>query len=241
MVDAALDLGGEISGVVTDEETDDPIGRIWVYVWGTEEFLFRATVTDGDGRYRATGLPDGEYKLFFVDVLYPVGYVAEYYDDEGTFEDADPVRVSLRQERSGIDAALEPMLRPDLALQDVEVEAAPVEEGDVRGPHPGLIRDVVVTVRNIGAAAADTLAVEVEVCPETVGDCSRIVRDEVGELGSGDTFTETYEWNPLETGVFGDVTVRATAIEVDDLNSHNDVAEIDHHVLLGGTGIGAAP
>ncbi len=110
-VDAALAVGGSITGTVTDEASSSPAEGICVAViggfFGGEEVLGFAQ-TGVDGRYQITGLPTGSYKLGFSDC--DAGrYLGEWYDDKPDPTTADPVAVTAAHATEGIDAALTPV------------------------------------------------------------------------------------------------------------------------------------
>ena len=128
--DAALALGGSISGTVTDEATGDPLSDIRVVVYDTSYSQSGSDYTDSLGNYSVGGLPGGNYKVRFQDsgslptptatamatapttitraaTSRPAGtYASEWYDDKGSFNAADLVPVTAGSDTSGIDAAL---------------------------------------------------------------------------------------------------------------------------------------
>ncbi|SEM66758.1 TonB-linked outer membrane protein, SusC/RagA family [bacterium A37T11] len=54
---------GKLSGVVVGAQTNLPINGVNIYLRGNS--LFRSTITNGQGRYQITGIPNGQYSLIF--------------------------------------------------------------------------------------------------------------------------------------------------------------------------------
>jgi hypothetical protein len=98
---------GEITGTVTSAVTKAPIehAEVDVYEAATRRFVIRST-TNTQGGYTVSGLAPGEYKVEFS----PTGglnYVAQFYNDKGSFAVAEAVQVSSGATTVGIDAALQ--------------------------------------------------------------------------------------------------------------------------------------
>lgn len=106
-IDFALSSGGSISGVVTDEESGDPLaGRVVIAgsAETTVEFaLHRRARTDEAGRYTITGLPSGSY---IVGVPGGHGYAGEFYDNVRSRDAATPVEVTVGSATGNIKFAL---------------------------------------------------------------------------------------------------------------------------------------
>jgi hypothetical protein len=102
---------GSISGTVTEEATGHAaIEDVWVCVWAeSEEFEpepgANCKLTDAQGKYTIPGLPAGQYKVEFRPGSKGLNFVAEYYDDEPSWVEADPVEVTTTA-KTGIDAEL---------------------------------------------------------------------------------------------------------------------------------------
>jgi len=103
-IDAVLELGGSISGRVTDS-TNAGIQSVWVYVYDTNGNSISSASTDANGNYTAKGIPTGVYKVRFYGS--DLGYVNEWYNNKPDFGTADPVSVTAPNVTSGIDAVLE--------------------------------------------------------------------------------------------------------------------------------------
>jgi hypothetical protein len=108
-IDAALDLGGKITGRVTAAANGQPLQNVYVYVYTTTGTCGAGSVaygyTDASGVYTITGLVTGTYYLEFKP-SYGSDYLGEYYNDKSSLATADGVSVSLGAVVSGIDAAL---------------------------------------------------------------------------------------------------------------------------------------
>lgn len=125
---AAMAAAGSISGTVTDAETLQPVEEVEVCAWPLEgEEGFRCTETDAVGAYELEELAEGEYKVeFWAPYL---GYATQFYDNETSWEQADPVAVGS-EPVTGIDAALNP--RPGIAgTVTRSSDGEPVEEVEV--------------------------------------------------------------------------------------------------------------
>ena len=105
-IDAALAVGGSISGTVTDEDTAAGISDICVYVFDASHDWAGSGYTDSSGDYRVGGLPSGDYKVEFYDCGSPVRYVSEWYNNKADSDSADPVHVTAGSDRGGTNAAL---------------------------------------------------------------------------------------------------------------------------------------
>lgn len=103
---AAMAAGGSISGMVTDAKTLQPVEEVEVCAWLIEgEEGWKCTETDAAGKYALEELAAGEYAVeFWAPYL---GYATQFYDNETSREQADPVVVGS-EPVTGIDAALNP-------------------------------------------------------------------------------------------------------------------------------------
>jgi len=104
-VDAAMVVGGEVTGTVTSAVTKAGIEDVEVCAQasGPEPFT-RCADTGATGEYTISGLASGEYKIEFN----PVGqdYLHQYYDGAESSSQAASVSVSAGSITTGIDAAL---------------------------------------------------------------------------------------------------------------------------------------
>jgi len=104
-IDAALAVGGSISGTVTDEATGDPLANICVDAFNQSGPGWRSAQTDASGNYTITGLPAGDYKVQFYDCNTGL-YIGEWYNDKPDWSSADLVSVALGVNTGGINAQL---------------------------------------------------------------------------------------------------------------------------------------
>lgn len=108
-VDAALDRGGQIKGLVTDAQTHEALSGVEVDVFGSNEDDGDGwAVTDETGHYVVAGLATGNYRVGFYTYYGGGGYRTQYYDDKTSLEDANPVAVSEGSDTEQIDADLDP-------------------------------------------------------------------------------------------------------------------------------------
>jgi len=105
-IDAALAVGGSISGHVTEEGTGTPLPDICVNVFDTSFGWLGFGLTDSSGDYTVGGLPTGDYKVEFYDCGDPATHVTEWYNNKADFDAADLVHVTQPSETPGINAAL---------------------------------------------------------------------------------------------------------------------------------------
>ena len=103
-IDAELAPAGTISGTVADSNSD-PLEDICVDAWNEEEGVGEGASTDSNGDYSIRGLEGLDYIVHFNDCG-SNNVVAEFYDDQIFYGDADPVAVPTGAEISGIDAEL---------------------------------------------------------------------------------------------------------------------------------------
>ena len=104
--DAVLDAGGSISGTVTGSDTKAGLEGVQVRVLDGGYNFLGGTLTASDGTYSVGGLPTGQHFVEF----FPgeeLNYQGEFYDDQPTFDEANPVPVTAGSNTSGIDAELQ--------------------------------------------------------------------------------------------------------------------------------------
>ena len=107
-IDAELQPGAEITGNVTDEVTSEPImgASVCARVAGGEST--RCVSTNSAGDYTVSGLPTGEYLVWFSSGYGGLNYIGEYYNDVSASSEATPVHTEPGAPAEGIDAALTP-------------------------------------------------------------------------------------------------------------------------------------
>jgi hypothetical protein len=101
---------GSISGTVIDEGSA-PIEGVCVTAFTLAGDFAGATTTAADGTYSVGGLGTGSLAVLFDACA--GGYVNEWYDNQTSFEDADPVPVTDGVDTPGVDATLTTLLPPD--------------------------------------------------------------------------------------------------------------------------------
>jgi hypothetical protein len=110
-IDAAMQPGGKIMGVVSDAVTHDPIAGIEACAYRpliVEYPPSRCGVTNADGEYAIDPLVSGEYMVVFAALSDgSFDYARQYYDDQPFFEQANMVPVTVGETTSGIDAAMQ--------------------------------------------------------------------------------------------------------------------------------------
>ena len=108
-IDAAMVLGGTISGTVTDSSSPpNPLSGICVYAEPTQPSGAWSgyLTTAPDGTYTISGLPSGTYDIVFTDCRQPRQYLTQWYKGASSFSSATPVPVTAGQSTTGIDAAM---------------------------------------------------------------------------------------------------------------------------------------
>jgi hypothetical protein len=107
-IDFSLDLGGRISGTVTDVTTSQPIELMGVnatdFVIGN---IIAGAITDNTGSY-SLNVPVGTYRVRTVAAIFGLPYVDESYDNKYLNSEADPVVVPAVESTTVINFSLEP-------------------------------------------------------------------------------------------------------------------------------------
>ena len=104
-VPASALAAGSISGTVTAATGGSPLSLVEVCAEGVSSESFECAVPEADGTYTIGGLEPGDYVVEF----WPFGdndYVAQYFDGQSRWSDADPVVVVDGSDTTAIDAAL---------------------------------------------------------------------------------------------------------------------------------------
>jgi hypothetical protein len=105
-IDADLAQGGTISGVVTDTARKPLAACVWATPSDQPRFItddYRGC-TDARGRYTISGLPTGAFKVSFGPNN--AVYIPEWYNGAPDEASATPVRVTVGQNLTGINARL---------------------------------------------------------------------------------------------------------------------------------------
>ena len=109
-VNAALDVGGEITGIVTAADGGAPIDHLHVCAEG-KEVGSSCAWTSSNGRYTIEGLPSGSYLVTFAPTYAwrqetPV-YLQQYYGGQPTQESSAHVAVLAGAVTTGVDASMQ--------------------------------------------------------------------------------------------------------------------------------------
>ena len=100
-VNAALHVGGRITGVVTDEATKAGLDGVLACATNSSGGG-NCGVTNEAGEYTISGLASGEYTVKFSAAT----YVTQYFDGKASASEATPVSVTAPATRSAVDATL---------------------------------------------------------------------------------------------------------------------------------------
>jgi Carboxypeptidase regulatory-like domain len=116
-IDAAMVVGGQITGKVTDAASKAAIAGIQVCAQQASGGGFGGSCasTNSSGEYTISGLASGEYKVEFragyscgPGGCTPQNYLTQYYNGKASFAEAEAVAVEAGKVKSGIDAAMQP-------------------------------------------------------------------------------------------------------------------------------------
>jgi len=107
-INAALTLGGKITGQVTAADTNLPLDAVAVTAYNSYGNSVGTDYTDATGVYTLTSLATGNYRLEFRPSSSGAAsdYLAEFYNNKANIDTADPVIVTVAQVVSGINASL---------------------------------------------------------------------------------------------------------------------------------------
>jgi hypothetical protein len=106
-IDAALEVGGKITGEVTSAATKTAVGEIVVCAYEEELESERCAQTNSAGEYTILGLATGSYEVEFIESFESDrNYAPQYFDDKESSAEADLVEVVAEATTSKIDAAL---------------------------------------------------------------------------------------------------------------------------------------
>jgi 5-hydroxyisourate hydrolase-like protein (transthyretin family) len=138
-IDAALAVGGRVSGRITAAESHAALPDVQVSIYSYTVrcntrvlTLISSAKTDNTGNYLVRQLPTGNYLARFTPDKYGVSaaYLEEYYNDKASADSADPVSVTSPQTTAGIDAELTKGGTIS-GLVTAEVGGAPLEDVSV--------------------------------------------------------------------------------------------------------------
>lgn len=103
-IDAALSVGGTITGVVTREDDSSPLENVSVSALDAHNEIVGATRTDAAGEYHLGGLPDGSYRLRFGSP--DPELLSEFWENQYRGNSGTVIAVVSGQTTAGVDAAL---------------------------------------------------------------------------------------------------------------------------------------
>lgn len=109
-INASLELGGVISGVVTGPDGVTPLLGVLVTAFSLAEGSGHGNVTGPEGFYTITGLPVGSYRVEFAPTGWTTpsaSYASEYYENVRNWDSATPVSVAAATTTPDINASLE--------------------------------------------------------------------------------------------------------------------------------------
>ena len=105
-VDASLQVGGQITGTVSDVSTHEAIEGVEVCAFEAEG-LWYCDYSDGEGDYDITGVPSGSYVLkVFPRWESASAYAPQYYDGRISIGEADAVAVTAGATTSEVEVHL---------------------------------------------------------------------------------------------------------------------------------------
>ncbi|MHB9003480.1 MAG: carboxypeptidase regulatory-like domain-containing protein, partial [Coriobacteriia bacterium] len=104
-IDAHLEAGNAITGTVTDAPTGIGLKSMAVELYDAAGDLVGTRSTNADGVYEFQLVPDGTYRVKFIDGSYGL-YIEQFWNNKATAELADAISVAGGETRGGIDATL---------------------------------------------------------------------------------------------------------------------------------------
>ena len=109
-INAAMVVGGQIIGTVTDSATKAALAGICVQADDSSGGEVASTQTNPSGVYTLSALPTGSYHVGFADCAAGPDnagtYVTQYYNAKATLASADPIAVTAGKTTTGINAAM---------------------------------------------------------------------------------------------------------------------------------------
>jgi len=108
-IDAKLDRGATISGIVTSSDGSSVAGTA-VSIHGSDRSIVNLTGVAADGTYTIDSLPAGEYRLAFGAYNDTPGeFIAEWYADAADFDSATVITIGAGEALTGFDAEIAPL------------------------------------------------------------------------------------------------------------------------------------
>jgi 5-hydroxyisourate hydrolase-like protein (transthyretin family) len=106
-IDAALALGGQITGRVTATDGGSPLKDVWVDAYDSSGHYVNDSRTDATGVYTITDLAAGSYRVEFDPSGASAAYLSEYYNNRSTWGTADAINVTSGGVTGNINAVLD--------------------------------------------------------------------------------------------------------------------------------------
>ena len=106
-INAILEVGGEITGTVTAEDTGLPLENISVYAYTLDGAYLTSGYTDANGKYSIGQLGSGSYHIQFIQYGTGASYISQWYNNQPDQDSADPVAVTPPNVTPDIDAVLQ--------------------------------------------------------------------------------------------------------------------------------------
>jgi len=127
-IDARLQAGSSIGGLVTSGVTGRPLPHVLVCALSAQEAVVECAISENDGEYTIAGVPPGEWRVGFDAGR---GYQIQFYDGVSKFSAARAVTVATGATVKGIDAAMltssaEPVPRQPSSVLPVQPPQEPV-------------------------------------------------------------------------------------------------------------------
>jgi len=128
-IDAALHVGAEISGTLTEAGTHKPLAGVEVSLLApVSAEVLRYVKTDAAGRYAFRGRPSGTYVVGFSHTMYGAWnadcYSAQYYQGAADFAAATPLTVVAPSIRAGVDGEVTDIC-PETGPKPIQVTLLP--------------------------------------------------------------------------------------------------------------------
>jgi 5-hydroxyisourate hydrolase-like protein (transthyretin family) len=103
-----LNRGGQISGILTAIDSGKPLANVAVSIYDSNNRFVHSTATNSAGVYMTGGLPDGQYRLFFVPEWNgnAAAYIREFYNDQASLAAAQTVTIAGLNRVTGVNATL---------------------------------------------------------------------------------------------------------------------------------------
>ena len=109
-IDAAMQVGGQISGTVTDATSSSPVQNVEVDVYtstSSGSTPADTVCTASDGTYTVSGLATGSYYVGFKSGCGASNYAPQFYNGKSSLAGSDVVSVTAGSTTSSIDAAMQ--------------------------------------------------------------------------------------------------------------------------------------